>query len=459
MSQALFTAAELAKATNGIWQHDRTVTGQWLINTDSRTIKSGECFVPIVGERFDGHDFLDKLPANVIALAQKGRKTPENLPVLLVDDTLKAYQDIARYHRLRMKNLKIAAVTGSVGKTSVKEMLRAIFCAVANENAVLYTLGNTNNQIGVPQNLLRLDENIRYAVIEMGTNHHGEIAPLSVCALPDAAVINTIAACHLEHLGSLEGVAKEKSAIYSALTPNGTAIYPFECAGKSIIEKAAQKFVQSTFGNRNADVTGEYLAGSLNGSKVRLHFNNLNRSIEFAWELTGKHQAENAAAAAAAALALGIDIEVIAQGLSRTTLPGKRMNSVIVNGTTWINDAYNANPHSMQSSLQCIAENVPQDQNLLLILGDMLELGNDEIAYHQDVLNFVKKAFKLHRYTLFLLGKRFGEAAANLQITESCRLFDDLSNLQDAVKTFRTPGMTIFLKSSNSIGLSKVEPC
>ena len=459
MSQAVFNAAELAAATGGYWQNIPPEDLYFSINTDSRTIQSGECFLAIAGERFDGHDFLTELPAGTVAIARKDRAVPPELPVLLVTDTIHAYQSIARFHRLRMKDLQVAAVTGSVGKTSVKEMLRAIFTEAAGADRVLYTIGNTNNQIGVPQNLLRLDGKIRYAVIEMGTNHHGEIAPLSRCALPDAAIINTIAACHLEHLGDLDGVAKEKSAIYSALNPAGCAVYPAECAGKSVIEHATEKFRCSQFGSSpEADVSAEYIDGSLNGSRVRLHFRKLDKSCEFSWELTGRHQAANASAAAAAALALGIAPEVIARGLSNTTLPGKRMNSVSVNGTTWINDAYNANPHSMQSSLQCIADNTPHDGKLLLVLGDMLELGSSEISYHEQVLEFVCKKFQAHDYTLLLLGKRFKAASEELGLT-GIRCFDTLEDITSAIEQIKAPGMTIFLKSSNSVGLSRVEPC
>ena len=157
MCEAVFTASELAAATGGKWSQKVSDDILWKICTDSRNIASGECFIPIVGERFDGHSFLPQLPANCIALKNRSCSIKTNIAVLEVDDTTKAYQQIARFHRMRMKNLKIAGVTGSVGKTSVKEMLRAIFTEAAGEDAVIYTLGNTNNQIGVPQNLLRLD--------------------------------------------------------------------------------------------------------------------------------------------------------------------------------------------------------------------------------------------------------------------------------------------------------------
>ena len=303
MDRALFSAAELVAATGGFWRNNLVPQGNFAINTYSRTVQANECFIPIVGERFDGHDFLDKLPDGVIALANGDRTAPATLPVLEVADTLLAYQQIARFHRKRMTNLQIAAVTGSVGKTSVKEMLRAIFTEAVGAEHVLYTLGNTNNQIGVPQNLLRLTDDLRYAVIEMGTNHHGEIAPLSACALPDGALINTIAECHLENLGNLDGVAKEKSAIYSAMVPTeGIAVYPAECAGKAVIEKAAMPYQKFTFGSSDSLVSSEYISGSLNGSTVKLNFNAINHSETFDWELTGAHQAANAAAAATLAL-------------------------------------------------------------------------------------------------------------------------------------------------------------
>ena len=461
MVKALFTAEELACAADGKWLNG-IPQGSYSINTDSRTVQAGECFIPIAGERFDGHDFLTALPEGVIALKGSNYPVPENIPVLEVADTVQAYQAIARYHRLRMKNLTVAAVTGSVGKTSVKEMLRAIFTEAAGENAVLYTLGNTNNQIGVPQNLLRLNENIRYAVIEMGTNHHGEIASLSQCALPDGAIINTIAPCHLENLGNLEGVALEKSAVYSGMQPGSAiAVYPAECAGKSVIEQAAGPFKKVTFGNSDsAGVSAEYLEGTLLGSTVKLFFHATRESATFSWNLTGRHQAENAAAAAALAFNMNIPVEVIAKGLSNTTLPGKRMNSVTVNGTVWINDAYNANPQSMKSSLAGIAENCNKTAPLLLVLGDMLELGNDEINYHREVLEFVFETFQTHNYMLFLLGKRFSDAISNMIVnSDRVQTFIDLASLVKSIEKVRTASMTIFLKSSNSIGLSKVEPC
>ena len=219
-SAVTFSAEELARGAGGRWTDGRgtAVSG---VFTDTRQDGSGRLFIALSGENFDAHDFL---PAAVsagaaalcVAESKLGRlPEPCPVPVLAVADPLRSYQGIARLHRRRFPELTVAAVTGSVGKTSVKEMLCAIFTAAAGAERVLYTVGNTNNQVGVPQNLLRLQPQHRFAVIEMGTNHHGEIEPLSCCALPQVALVNSIAPCHLEFLGSLEGIAREKSRIFS----------------------------------------------------------------------------------------------------------------------------------------------------------------------------------------------------------------------------------------------------
>lgn len=466
MSCALFTAGELAAATGGCWRNGRMpdASQMMVLNTDSRALAPGQCFVPLVGERFDGHDFLDAALKNgaATALIQTNRPAPDDLPCLEVADTLLAYQALANFHRRRMSGLKVVGVTGSVGKTSVKEMLRAIFTEAVGADAVLYTVGNTNNQIGVPQNLLRLTPQHRFAVIEMGTNHHGEIAPLTAMAQPDAALINTIAACHLEFLGDLNGVAKEKSTIFQGLQDhNCMAVYPAQCAGLEIIKAAAANYKNASFSavpGVKATVTGRCLNGNLSQSTIELNFQSLSKTIEFNWNLTGAHQAGNAAAAAALALHFGLSPELIAQGLSHTTLPGKRMNMVEFNGATWINDAYNANPESMQSALFNLHQALPA-QPLLVILGDMLELGAEEINYHRQILELVKAKFDRGDFQLWLVGKRFAEALKSMDKFENWRHFENIPQLEKALQSLDKKGLTIYLKSSNSIGLSKVEPC
>ena len=243
----MFTGEELAAATGGRWRGTPAaeVVG---VSTDTRRAGAGMLFLALAGERFDAHDFLAAAAAAGCAAlcidASKESKLPSPcpVPVLLVDDTVRAYQDLGRFHRRRFPGLRLAAITGSVGKTSVKEMLRAIFTEASGDpGVVLATEGNTNNQIGVPQNLLKLTERHRFAVIEMGTNHPGEIAPLSRCAEPLTAAVNSIAPCHLEFLGDLAGVAREKSHIFDALSPEGTAVIPADAPAQEVLEEAAKE--------------------------------------------------------------------------------------------------------------------------------------------------------------------------------------------------------------------------
>ena len=463
-STALFTAAELAEATGGTWLHG-SPEGCFALNTDSRTVTPGECFVPLAGERFDGHDFLSGVAARgaACALCATGRPCPDDLPVLMVQDTLKAYQSSGRFHRQRMTGLKVLAITGSVGKTSVKEMLRAIFSHHAGDDAVLYTLGNTNNQIGVPQNLLRLTAHHRFAVIEMGTNHHGEIAPLTAAAAPNAALINSIAPCHLEFLGSLDGVAREKSTIFTGVEPGGAAICPAECAGHEILVRAARQagLQISQFGGAGTDgcrVTGRILNDTLTGSTVELFFAESGRRLVFDWQLAGEFQAVNAAAAAAAALTFGLTPEEIVAGLRRTELPGKRMKVEQHDGVTWINDAYNANPASMSASLRHLRNAGGRERRYLLVLGDMRELGDETSARHREILALVRELFQDCDYQLFLLGDAFGAAREAGVCPDRWRHFASLAELREAVQRELPGEITVFLKSSNGLQLHTLEP-
>ena len=309
MAVPTFRAAELAAATGGVWRQG-VVPRELLsgIVTDTRRACAGALFLALAGERFDAHNFLRNAIAGGCAAlcieASKADRLPPEcyVPVLEVADTLAAYRDIAHFHRLRFPSLRLAAVTGSVGKTSVKEMLRAIFEAAAGPDAVLYTEGNTNNQIGVPQNLLRLEERHRYAVIEAGTNHPGEIEPLSRCAAPQIALINSIAPCHLEFLGSLAGVAREKAHLFDGLPENGCAVIPGSCPEVGILEDAARNYATVLRFGETADcaVRARYFGGRLAGSRFELTFPD-GKQFEVEWALSGRHQAVTASAAACAA--------------------------------------------------------------------------------------------------------------------------------------------------------------
>ena len=401
---AHFDLTELQKVSGGeiIGDLSCALSKRWSISTDTRCDNHGKIFFALAGETFDAHNFLTQAADSGAELLCIKRSKCDLLPTgaaaLLVDDPLKTLQALAAYHRQRFSSLKIAAVTGSVGKTSVKEMLRAIFVQSCNGNQdeVLYTVGNTNNHLGVPQNLLRLTSQHRFAVIEMGTSSPGEIEPLTLITRPDAAVVNTIAPCHLENLIDLNGVATEKSTIFNGLPADGIAVIPTDSPSNEILQKASKNFRSFTFGTLdngkvNSGVSAKFAGGTLFDSHVELHFPN-GQVQEFSWSLAGNHQAANAAAAATIAFAMGIAPEVIAQGLSKTELPGMRMKKSIISGVTYINDAYNANPASMRAMIQLLAGAKPGEwRELFLVLGGMRELGAGSAAEHKTLLDYAVK--------------------------------------------------------------------
>ncbi|MDD3885298.1 MAG: UDP-N-acetylmuramoyl-tripeptide--D-alanyl-D-alanine ligase [Victivallaceae bacterium] len=453
---ASFTAAELAAATAGKWDRRPSEDTRFELFTDTRLPVAGGLFVALRGERFDGHDMLEAaVNAGAGALCVESNlldKLPRPccVPVMAVRSTLDAYQNIARFHRMRFADLTVVAVTGSVGKTSVKEMLRAILAAEAGGENVLWTIGNTNNQIGVPQNLLRLEPHHRFAVIECGTNHPGEIAPLSRMAHPAAALVNSIAPCHLEFLGDLAGVAREKAFIYSGLGRGGAAVWPKTAPESEILEAAARLHDRLySFGpaGSGADVESDYLGGSLSGSSFRLNFKN-GRSFTVVWSLTGRHQAMNAAAAAAVALAIGVTPEMISGGLSAARLPGMRSRQSRFNGATIINDAYNANPESMHASFEWLAE-FAEPTDLALLLGGMLELGGDSAMRHAAVLDEAVRYFPHAR--IAVIGSDYPDR-------DGVERFDTAAEAANWFISQLTPGRIAFLKGSRGFALENALP-
>ncbi|MBR7127797.1 MAG: UDP-N-acetylmuramoyl-tripeptide--D-alanyl-D-alanine ligase [Lentisphaeria bacterium] len=434
--------------------------------TDSRVDLSNALFVALKGENFDAHNFLDKaVEAGASALCIN-RNTPIELyknigvPVLLVPDTLLAYQQIANFHRRSFANLIVVGITGSVGKTSTKEIMKAVAVKKFGEEAVLYTLGNTNNQVGVPQNLLRLSENHRIAIIEMGTNHFGEIRPLSLCAEPDYAIINSVAPCHLENLINLEGVAKEKSDIFVGVKAGGYAIFANNIAEKSIlIEKAtAYSLKIESYGeyDENNYFSANYVSGNLLESKFDLINHKNSTKTQVTWQISGEHQACNASGAAVVGSLLGLSDSEIAEALANASLSGMRMRKTSLNGVTYLNDAYNANPASMKATLKNLKD-IAENKKLILILGDMLELGSSEIAQHAEILDYAVENFP--SAVVIAVGKLMKQAGLNknfanvIYVDNSVIAGERLSNyICDGSDTL------VFLKGSRGMRLENAIP-
>lgn len=462
MADTLFTSGEIAEAVGAAWSNppsdDYPVCG---ISTDSRANTEGALFIALTGERFDGHDFLEQAVASGARALCVGRdrldcvRAEWKIPVLPVADTLLAYQALARRHKQRFPDLRTVAVTGSMGKTSVKEIIRSILAAAAGENGVCATRENTNNQVGVPQNLFRLDSRHRYCVIEMGSNHFGEIEPLSRCAEPDIAVITSIGPCHLEFFGDLEGVAREKSAIFAGLAPDGTAIIPRTCPAADILGKAAAGFKLSRFGaSQDADFQVVYHGSTIRGGRIELRTEDMPDGIQVDWPLGGAHQALNAAAGFAVARSLGLSPETIKRGLEACVLPGMRMKISTVNGVTWINDAYNASPESVVAALEWLAE-VRDRRPLIIVLGDMLELDAAQaVSRHQQILLLVRKRFA--DATCLLVGSLYRAASGSLPDASGFIVVGNAEEAKDRLEKLVAPGVMVFLKGSRGIRLEKI---
>lgn len=444
-AEPFFTAEDAELSGAGVWQgRGVPFTG---VFTDTRQQSEGALFVALSGENFDAHNFLDKaLESGAAALCvarSKAHLAPSGVPLLLCDDTVAAYQALGRFHRKRFDRLTVFAVTGSVGKTSVKEMLRAICTeAAGSDGRVLWTEGNTNNQIGVPRNLLRLNTDHRYAVLEAGTNHFGEIAPLSYAIVPDVALVNSVAPCHLEFLLSLEGVAEEKSHICDGLSKDGIAVFPAEVPQLEILKKKAPGKVM-LFGASEGDVKAEYLGGSLRGSRIRLHFpSGMKHIVE--WHLSGAHQAMNAAAAATAASAVGIKPEIIVSGLVKTELPGGRNRIFRSGNVTFIDDTYNANPAAVCAALKNLKE-FADPEKLVILLGEMRELGDASESAHAQVLELVKILFPGVR--LLTVGNAFGKNS-----------LPDAGAAKEKLACMLKPGDLLFAKGSRGVRLETALP-
>jgi UDP-N-acetylmuramoyl-tripeptide--D-alanyl-D-alanine ligase len=461
MSTFSFTLNELQTATGGEWLRPvdkrKTITA---LKTDSREDCRASLFIALPGETFDGHDFIPKavaLGAPCICIDKKHLdKAPADIDVLVVNDTVRAYQDIAFFYRKKLTDLKVAAVTGSNGKTSTKEMLRAVFAEAFGKDAVLATEGNTNNHVGVPQNILKLTENHKIAILEMGTNHSGEIEPLCRIAMPCISVICSVGKAHIENFLTEEAIAAEKSEIFSHLDKQGTAVMPAAHPQDAVLMKKASQFNLLKFGQSpDADVTAKYLSGNLYGSSFELNFKKLGVTKKIMWKLSGLHHANNAAAAACAGLAAGISPDIIAAGLEKCVLPGMRMRISDKNGTIWINDAYNANPDSMQAGLEWLAEFI-DSRKLILALGDMRELGNTSDEAHEKILSLAVEKFPGAK--IVVVGNAMCKTAANDAFKNKVCAFKTSADAVDHVRKNAVQGTSVYLKASRGTKLEIIEP-
>ncbi len=431
------------------------------VETDSRKDLSGSLFIPIVGERFDGHEFIEKAIESGASAICTAKKLSEDLlqndvTFFKVPDTTYFYQQLAKYHRLKFPNLKVLAITGSCGKTSTKEIAASLISD--DPEKVLKTIGNTNNHIGVPQNLLRLNENHQFAVLELGTNHFGEIKTLTDLVLPNAAMITCIGGAHLEHFKSRDGVAKEKSTIFSTLPKDATAVVPLGELKCDAVSSAVKVLNVVTFcdADSDAEFCGEESKAMLSKSTVHFRFENRNLSVD--WSLSGNHQAVNAAGAIALVKAVlpKITDDEIKTRLAKVQLPGFRGQISNIDHITWINDAYNANSESTISTLKWL-DALDESGRFIVILGDMLELGEVSVEEHQRVLQFLNENPFFSE--LILVGPEYRRSFDPSTFSAlKPQFFDDSDSAKVELLKLLQPGDNVFLKGSRGIHLEKVVP-
>lgn len=437
--------AEIAAADRSI-----PVTG---ISTDSRTVAPGEVFIPLVGESFDGHTFLENAADRGAAAVLSGHRElllQKAIPILNVPDTLTAYHDIAAGYRQTLQ-AKVVGVTGSVGKTTTKEMTAAI---LSRQYRTTYTEGNFNNLVGLPKTVLTAPRDCEALVVEMGMNHFGEISRMTAVARPDVAIINNIGVMHIEFLGSRAGILKAKMEILEGMSDDGIAVFngdePLLWNCRDIVR---QKLVYFGLENEKCDVRATDVKSHNGGTSFLCVAHGQQFPVEL--PLEGVHNVSNALAAIAAAMALGATPEDVRQGLRHFENVGMRQRIYSRDGFQIIEDCYNAGPQSMEAALRLLGERECEGKRIA-VLGSMLELGHRSSAEHYRIGRFVAK------YTDLLLA--YGDSAREY-VTGALTggmpqrytlFFDTAEATADALRMRARKGDTILFKGSRGMRMEEV---
>ena len=416
------------------------------VGTDSRAIKKGQLFVALKGENFDGHEYAaQSLEQGASAVLVS--KASNVSPAVVVEDTRLALGDLASHWRAKF-DMPVVAITGSNGKTTVKEMLAAILkVATADDASVLATQGNLNNDIGLPMTMLNLGKQHRYAVLEMGMNHTGELSYLSNLAKPNVALVNNAGTAHIGELGSLEAIANAKGEIFEGLADGGTAIINADDVFANLWKNLASKHQQVTFGLKaKADVTAKY---ELHAASSDLELIAPSGTVKFTLPAPGLHNVSNALAAASAALALNVSLENIATGLSNFAgVKGRLQTKQGFAGAKVIDDTYNANPMSMKAAIDVLKASAGQR---IFVMGDMAELGADAASMHAEIGAYAKTAGIEKFYALGELTKNavtsFGANAMH---------FETIQALAESLKNMMNAETTVLVKGSRSMRMERV---
>ncbi|OLS37382.1 UDP-N-acetylmuramoylalanyl-D-glutamate--2,6-diaminopimelate ligase [Alkalihalophilus pseudofirmus] len=420
------------------------------VSTDTRTIVEGALFVPLKGERFNGHDYVDAAIKSgaLAALWEEGQPVPPALPddfqLYVVKDTLFALQEMASAYRVKI-NPKVIGITGSNGKTTTKDILASL---LSLEGETYKTQGNYNNHIGLPLTILAMPSTCKYLILEMGMSGYGEIERLSEIAKPDLAIVTNIGESHMEQLGSRAGIAKAKMEIKEGLSPAG---FLFIDSDEPLLDGWKQSSIMRV-GFNHADILVENVAATVDGYQFDME------GHHFELSLLGKHNVKNAAYCIAVARKFGLATSKIQTGLRQISLTSMRLEKLIGDkGELIVNDAYNASPTSMIAAIDALKA-IPSYEKRVVVLGDMFELGMEEEALHKSVAQVITPPIT-HVLTLGDRAKWIYEEASHIS---SSSTFDEMAHfttkqeLADHLSKLVDQKTVILFKASRGMKLEEV---
>lgn len=440
------TTTEIAKAVFGKVNIEKEVYG---CEIDNRRVQPQSLFICIKGERFDGHDFAESAVEEgaVAVMCEKELNLPENIAQIIVSDTSKAFLQFANYYR-RKFDIPFVGVTGSVGKTTVKDMIHAL---LSQKNKTLKTEGNLNNQIGLPRTLMELDKTYDYAVIEMGMNHRGEISTLSLISQVDIAVINNIGTSHIGNLGSKENIMKAKLEILDGMKKSSTLILNGDDELLSKYKNEEYKVVFFGIDNEKAAYTAKNIKFEDEYTSYTLF--SKQGEVEIKLPSFGKHGVLNSLAAFSVISELGLDISDYKDGLENFLSTGMREKHIKIGDIMFIEDCYNASPDSVRAAINTL--NSKKNHRKIFVFGDMLELGQMSKQAHIDV---GIQAAKMDVDMVLCLGvySELTARSAKENGVKIAKSFDSKTKLAEYLYDNLQSGDVVTFKASRGIKLEQV---
>ena len=447
------TLENIAKACNGSYHGSEVQAKQEVLSifTDSRKATEGGLFVPIKGARVDAHDFIDQvMEAGALATLSEKDLGETNFPYIKVESSLQAVKDIAEFY-LKQLEIPVVGITGSVGKTSTKEMIAAVLGQKYN---VLKTQGNFNNELGLPLTVFGLRAEHQIAVLEMGISDFGEMHRLAKIARPDTCVITNIGLCHLEFLKSRDGILKAKTEIFDFLKEDGHVILNGD--DDKLVTVTDVKGIKPVFfgvENKNGIWADKIESKGLKGIECRIHVKD--ESFKVLVPIPGRHMVYNALAGTAVGLTYGLTLDEIKAGIeSLQSLSGRfhilenEKKNIMV-----IDDCYNANPVSMKASLEVLQDALGRK---VALLGDMGELGKNEVEMHREVGRFAAEKDIDVIVCTGTLCKEMAEAAKEVSNGKKVLYFENREALEDALDELILPGDSILVKASHFMQFEKI---